>query len=199
MRSVSRETEERLHAYVDLLLRWTQRINLIAPSTRGEVWPRHIHDSLQLWSHTPEAARSWIDLGSGGGLPGVVVAIVAAEQRPEIQVDLVESDQRKAAFLRHCATTLNLNVRVLPERIERLAPKAYDVISARALAPLTRLLAISEPLRNDRSVLLFPKGATAHSELTEARRHWHIECEEVPSRTDPAGTILRIVEVGPRA
>ena len=196
---VSRETQEGLQGYHALLLRWTERINLIARSTARDAWERHIADSLQLWKHRPGWGRSWIDLGSGGGLPGLVIAIVAKEQQPDLQMTLVESDQRKAAFLRRCAAELNLTVTILPRRIESLPPSPHDIVSARALAPLQHLLRLSESLRHDRTILLFPKGKTAHWELTEARRHWHIGCEEVPSRTDRTGTILKIFEVGPRA
>lgn len=196
---VSRETSDRLDRYQNLLLRWTERINLIAPSTRASIATRHIADSLQLWPHAPAEARSWVDLGSGGGLPGLVIAIIAAEQRPGLTVTLVESDQRKAVFLRHAAAELGLPARVVARRIESLPPMPQDVISARALAPLPRLLELSRPFLHSGTVLLFPKGRSAHSELTEARRHWHIEVEAVPSRTDRQGVLLRISRVGSRS
>lgn len=195
--TVSRETLERLRAFHDLLLQWTRRINLIASSTRSDAWTRHIADSLQLWQHAPEDARTWIDLGSGGGLPGLVIAIVAAEKNPSLSITLVESDQRKAAFLLQCKQRLGLPVDIHNDRIEHLPAMPQDVVSARALAPLPRLLTLSQRFRHPRTVLLFPKGRRADFELTEARRHWHIEVEEIPSRTDPEGKLLKIVEVGP--
>lgn len=195
---VSRETLTRLHAFRALLLHWTARINLIAPSTRDRIWQRHIADSEQLWRLAPLAPRSWLDLGSGGGLPGLVVAILAREEAPELRVVLVESDRRKAAFLRQAAQQLDLPAKVLAERIERVALPPQDVISARALAPLEKLLGLAHRFRHENTVLLFPKGRQALSELTEARRHWHIEAEVVPSRTDDDGAILRIFEVEPR-
>ena len=196
--AVPRETLERLERYHDLLLRWTRRINLIAPSTQEAIWSRHILDSLQLWEHVPGVAGAWADLGSGGGLPGLVVAIVAKEQRPELAVTLIESDRRKAAFLTHCIGELGLPARVLAQRVENAALPPQDVVSARALAPLKQLIALSQPLRHARTVLLFPKGRTAVSELTEARRNWHIDCEIVPSRVEGEGAILKIFGVEPR-
>lgn len=195
---VSRETLARLQRYHDLLLRWTRGINLIARSTREQAWTRHIADSLQLWAHAPPDARSWVDLGSGGGLPGVVIAIVALAERPALRVTLVESDRRKAAFLQHVVGELGLAAAVLPRRIEEARLPAADVISARALAPLSRLIALTEPFRHDHTLMLFPKGRAALSELTEAERTWHIRCEVVPSRVDEGGAILKIFGVEAR-
>lgn len=195
--AVSRETFGRLHAFQDLLLKWTARINLISPGTRDDTWHRHIEDSAQLWLHAPARARSWIDLGSGGGLPGIVIAILATEHDPALEITLVESDQRKAAFLRQCRQEFGLDIDVCTNRIEAVPPGPRDVISARALAPLPRLLELAQRFVHPGSVLLFPKGRRADFELTEARRHWHIAAEEIPSRTDPDGKLLKIVEVGP--
>ena len=197
-RRVSRGTAERLALYHDLLLRWTRRINLIAPSTRDGIWLRHIDDALQLWEHAPEEPGSWIDLGSGGGLPGVVVAVVAAEHQPGWTMTLVESDRRKAAFLQHCVAELALTATVVPKRVEEVRLPGQDVISARALAPLPRLLELAVPLMHRGSRLLFPKGRTALSELTEAERYWHIDVEVVPSRVEREGVILKIFGVEPR-
>lgn len=195
---VSRETQERLRAYHALLLRWTERINLIAPSTRPDAWTRHIADSAQLWDHGPGEATTWVDLGSGGGLPGVVVAIIAAAERPELRVTLIESDRRKAAFLQHAVAELGLRATVLPRRVEDAAIPPQDVISARALAPLGHLLALARPFLHDRSTMLFPKGRTALSELTEAERSWHIRYEIVPSRVEGGGAIVKIFGVESR-
>lgn len=195
---VSRETHERLRAYHDLLLRWTERINLIAPSTRSDAWTRHIADSAQLWGHALGGAKTWVDLGSGGGLPGVVIAIIAAAERPELRVTLIESDRRKAAFLQHAVAQLGLRAAVLPRRVEDAAIPPQDVISARAFAPLGRLLTLARPLLHDRSIMLFLKGRTALSELTEADRSWHIRYEIVPSRVEGGGAIVKIFGVESR-
>ena len=196
--NVSRGTADRLRRYHDLLLRWTTRINLIAPSSRDAAWTRHIADSAQLWNHVPPEARSWADLGTGGGLPGLVIAILAAESRPELSVTLIESDRRKAAFLQHAVAELGLAARVLPRRAEQVDLPPQDVVSARALAPLARLIVLSAPLRHEDTLMLFPKGRTALSELTVAERSWHIRQEMVPSRVDPEGTIFKIFGVEAR-
>lgn len=196
--NVSRETQDRLRRYHDLLLRWTERINLIAPSTRGDAWSRHIADSAQLWQHAPENAKTWADLGAGGGLPGLVIAILAAGEQTELRVTLIESDRRKAAFLQHAVGQLGLDACVLASRVEAAGVPPQDVISARALAPLGRLITLSRPLLHDRSIMLFPKGRSALSELTEAERSWHIRYEVVPSRIDEGGTIIKIFGVESR-
>jgi len=191
---VSRETLERLRIFADLLTRWTRRINLVAPATVPEVWTRHILDSAQLWPLRPEPCPDWVDLGSGAGLPGLVIAALAAEGRLTA-VTLVESDSRKSAFLITAAREMGLSPTVLTMRAEavRLPPPA--VISARALAPLPKLLDLAEPLIGPRTVCLFPKGARAHSELTAARAAWHTDVSEIASVTDPTATILRLQNI----
>lgn len=189
---VSRETCGRIDAYVELLLKWTKSINLISKSSAEEIWTRHVADSTQLWALRPAAARHWLDLGAGGGLPGLVIAILAAELAPEMQVTLIESDLRKAAFLQTAARDLGLPVRILAERIEAAPPQDAEVISARALAPLAELLAMAERHAAPGAILLFPKGRSAAEELTAARAIWHVDAEAIPSQTDPASAILRI-------
>lgn len=196
--SVSRETIDRLQVYVDLLRRWNRRINLIAPGTLPEVWSRHIADSIQLLDLAPPTARCWLDLGTGAGLPGLAVAIVAAERRPHLSMTLVDSDRRKAAFLMTATRVLDLPVRIVVGRAETLPAQPYDVISARALAPLTRLLDLAHRLRGPDTVCLFPKGRGVDSELTAASARWHIRCQRVPSRTEAGASVLRIVELEPR-
>jgi len=187
---VSRETAERLDGFVDSLLHWQRRINLIAPSTVGEVWTRHVADSLQLLALAPNT-RAWIDLGSGGGFPGLVVACALAETGGTVQ--LVESNAKKAAFLRETARALRLPGLVHATRIEDFA-KAWtgpaDVVTARALAPLSSLLAYAEPLLKTGAQALFFKGQDVESELTEASRYWSMEADLVPSRTSVSGRIV---------
>ncbi len=195
---VSRETCERLEAYIALLTRWNARINLVAPATIETAWTRHVADSAQLFDLAPESASSWLDLGSGAGLPGLPVAALAAEKAPDLHVTLVESDTRKAAFLATAAREMDLDVTVEPHRIEALTPRPFDVVSARALAPLGRLCAVAHRFSGRGTVFLFPKGARVDSELTAATAGWHIRAERIASRTDPEATVLRIVELEPR-
>lgn len=204
---VSRETRERLEAYVAVLERWNRRINLVSPTTIRTIWRRHIADSAQLLALAPKGARVWLDLGTGAGLPGLPVAALAAELAPDLHVTLVDSDQRKAAFLQTAVRETGLAVTIVCARIESLAPRPCDVVSARALAPLPRLCALARrvalpPDHADAlsdTVFLFPKGKTLDSELTEAATDWHIRYERIASRTDPEATILRILELEPRA
>ena len=195
---VSRETCQRLEAYIALLTRWNARINLVAAATIETAWTRHVADSAQLFDLAPESASSWLDLGSGAGLPGLPVAALAAEKAPDLHVTLVESDTRKTAFLATAAREMGLDVTVEPHRIEALTPRPYDVVSARALAPLGRLCALAHRFSGRGTVFLFPKGARVDSELTAATAGWHIRAERIASRTDPEATVLRIMELEPR-
>jgi 16S rRNA (guanine527-N7)-methyltransferase len=193
--AVSRETLDRLRRYEMLLREWAGRINLVSPASLAEVWHRHFADSAQLLGLAPPEARTWLDLGSGAGFPGMVIALLAAEARPALGVTLVEADQRKAAFLLTVARETGTRVTIEPRRIESLAPRRFDVVSARALAPLPRLVELAAPFLGPGSVALFPKGARAESELTAARRAWHSRVREVESMTDPAARILILTEV----
>lgn len=195
---VSRETMVRLTAYSELLERWTRRINLVAPATLPDRWRRHFADSAQLLALAPEAARSWIDLGSGAGFPGLVIAALAAEQRPGLRVRLVESDARKAVFLSESARAMGLTVDVQAARIEDVLPAPHDVVSARALAPLDRLCALASRFAGPGTVFLFPKGAQVETELTAAARDWHSRVERIDSLTEAGAAILRISELKPR-
>ena len=191
--SVSRETWERLEQLVDLLT-WRQRtINLVASSTIPRIWTRHIADSLQLVALAP-AARRWVDLGSGGGFPGLVIACALADKAgPEVH--LVESVQKKAIFLRAATSSLGLPAIVHAARIEdfvRANPQPFDVVTARALAPLDRLIGYAIPLLKRGAVGLFPKGQDVAAELTQASKSWTIEADLIPSRTDPRGRIVRV-------
>lgn len=172
--NVSRET---FLPYVDLLLKWNRTINLIGPATEPEIWQRHIEDSLRLVSEIPATAKTIADFGSGAGLPGLVIALA----RPDLSVTLVEQDQRKAAFLTEAKSRLNLShVTVANQSIESLVGN-YDVITARALAPLTHLLAHAEGKLAPKGICLFLKGAQAEAELAEARRAWACEVSLIPS------------------
>ena len=190
---VSRETEARLREFLALLQRWNARINLVADRDEGSLWQRHVLDSLQLAPLLPPGDGPIVDLGSGAGFPGLILAL--ASNRP---THLVESDRRKAAFLIEAARTLGLPlVKIHPTRIEAVTLPPAAVVSARALAPLPDLLRHAHKLLAPGGIALFPKGRTAEQELTAAARGWNMRVERFPSRTDSASTILRISEIRP--
>lgn len=192
---VSRETEDRLKSYYDLLNKWTKRINLVSRATLEDGWRRHVLDSAQLVRLAPEGWRHWVDLGSGGGLPGVVVAIIAAEKDNDQHVTLVESDVRKAAFLRAALREVGVGADVVAARIEEIASLEADVVSARALAPLPRLLDLSHRHIKPGGTALFPKGKNAGDELQQALERWSFACEKIPSETDSSAVILKIGDI----
>ena len=188
---VSRETLERLNRFVDLLLDWQPRINLIAPSTEPVLWTRHIADSLQLLALAPDA-QVWADLGSGAGFPGLVIACALAG-RPGALVHLVESNAKRTAFLREAVGITGAPVVVHSLRVAdfvKKAPEDIEAVSARALAPLPELLAAAYPLLKKGAVGLFPKGQGAAAELTEAAKCWRIHQTLAASRTDPKAQII---------
>ena len=193
--SVSRETLERLEAYQSLLLKWTETINLIARSTRADTWHRHILDAAQLFPLAPKSPGDWVDLGSGGGLPVIVLAIIAVEHQPTRHLHLIESDQRKSTFLSHVSRELGLPTTIHQARIEQLDPVPAALITARALAPVERLLTYAAPFTRPETEFLFLKGQKADSELTLANRDWHSEGEVFQSITDPTGRILNLRNV----
>ncbi|MBK1696890.1 16S rRNA (guanine(527)-N(7))-methyltransferase RsmG [Rhodovibrio salinarum] len=188
---VSRETLARLTSYANLLTKWNKAVNLVSRSTVPDLWWRHMLDSAQLAELLPEAPQSRyrrvVDLGSGAGFPGLVLAIMGVGE-----VHLVESDARKAAFLREAARATGTEVAFHVKRAETLEPLDADVVTARAFAPLVELLNYAEPLMRPGAIGLFPKGKGVESELTVARKAWNMAVDPVPSRTDPAASILRI-------
>ncbi|NKX45098.1 16S rRNA (guanine(527)-N(7))-methyltransferase RsmG [Roseicyclus persicicus] len=192
---VSRETLGRLEVYAALLVKWQKTINLVAPSTLPQLWSRHILDSAQLMEQVPPGATRWLDLGSGGGFPGLVCAAIAAETHPGLRVTLVESDQRKAAFLREAARQMGVTADVIARRIEDLPPTPSDIVSARALAPLVTLCAYAHPHLVPGGLCLFQKGARHAEELATARQGWHIDCTVIPSVTDAEAVLLRIEQL----
>ncbi|NIZ11812.1 16S rRNA (guanine(527)-N(7))-methyltransferase RsmG [Phaeobacter sp. HF9A] len=188
---VSRETLERLQIYVATLEKWNPRINLVSKRSLEDIWTRHILDSVQIYKAV-EPSHSWVDLGSGGGLPGIVVAILAAEASPDTIVTLVESDQRKSAFLRSAARECGIKISVKSERIESIDPLRADVLSARALADLSDLLAYSEQHLASDGTAVFPKGASWKKEVDNARKRWSFDWEGITSVTEPEAVILKI-------
>lgn len=189
---VSRETLERLETHRRLLTHWNPRINLVSRNSLDDAWTRHFADSAQLWALRPPQARRWLDLGSGAGFPGLVIAALAAEATPGLEVTLVEADQRKATFLATAAREMGLSVAILTERIEALPPQDADVISARALAALEKLMAFMEKHRLPNGIGLFPKGETVHKEVGDAARRWRFEHKIHASVTDPRAAIVEV-------
>ena len=192
---VSATTVARLREHLAKLVRWTGAINLVAKSTLAEAWDRHTNDSAQLLQLAPESPLHWVDLGSGAGFPGLVVAIILAERSPGTRVSLVESDRRKATFLRETVRALGLSTTVLAERIETTTPLCADVVSARALAPLEKLLPLAVRHLAPNGVALFFKGVTADSELATVSAAWSFSLERLPSQTEPSAEILRLKDL----
>ncbi len=190
---VSRETEARLRDYLALLLRWNTRINLVAKADAETLWTRHILDSAQLAPVLPLQPGPLIDLGSGAGFPGLVLALLS-----DRETHLVESDRRKCAFLQEAIRLLGLTeVTIHPTRIEAASLPPATIVSARALAPLPILLTHAHRILAPKGIALFPKGRTATEELTTAAVDWTMRIERFPSRTDPDSTILRLSEIRP--
>jgi 16S rRNA (guanine527-N7)-methyltransferase len=188
--ALSAQAREALDAYAALLVRWNARINLISPRDLPRLWDRHIDDAAQLVPLIPPATSRIADLGSGAGLPGLILAILTG-----IETHLVERDQRKAAFLREAARVTGAPAAVHAADAATLPPLGADLVTARALAPLPVLLPLAARHLAPGGACLFPKGATAETELTAARAAWTMTLERFPSRTDPAATILRLTEV----
>lgn len=186
---VSRETLVRLRLYLDLLRHWQKAINLVGPATLADPWRRHFWDSAQLFPLIPKHVRQLLDIGSGAGFPGLVLAILGVPG-----VTLVESDGRKAAFLREVARQTDTPVTIHAARLETLSGRIPppDVITARAVASLDLLLEKTKLYMTPNTVCLFHKGRQVESEIAEARRRWTMTVEKIPSMTDPSGVILRV-------
>jgi 16S rRNA (guanine527-N7)-methyltransferase len=184
---VSRETLARLQAYVDLLTHWNARINLVSSGSLADVWRRHVLDSAQLIRHLDRAACVLVDLGSGAGLPGLILGILGV---PEVH--LVEADQRKAAFLREASRVTETSATIHPTRIESVEAFTANIVTARALAPLSQLLAWSAPFVDETTVCLFLKGQGLRDELTAAEERWIMQTQTLASLADSTGHILRV-------
>jgi 16S rRNA (guanine527-N7)-methyltransferase len=191
---VSRETLARLKAYADILVDWNARHNLVAKSTLPDLWRRHFWDCAQLVPLIPAAAQTLADLGSGAGFPGLVLAVL----RPDLAVTLHEATTKKCDFLQAAAARMGISVTIQNARLEELPRRAFDVVTARALAPLPQLLGYAQNFMGMNSVCLFLKGQNVGSELTEAHKYWNIKASQVPSQTDPSAAIVIVRELGPR-
>jgi 16S rRNA (guanine527-N7)-methyltransferase len=192
LQDVSRETLDKLCVYKELLKKWTKKINLISRSTYDHIADRHIWDSAQIFEHIE---GRWVDLGSGGGLPGVVLAILADGKKKPLNIVLIESDIRKATFLRTCSTKLEVPLKVISQRIDCIEPLNAEIISARALTNLNNLVELAEMHLTPGGASLFMKGAKWQQELEEARRNWQFSCDVKPSLTNPDAAILRIKDI----
>lgn len=190
--NVSRETEQKLQDFTALVLRWNDTINLISKQSMPNVWHRHILDSAQIFPHAIQNGP-WLDLGSGAGFPGIVMAIMGARQ-----MTLVESDQRKAAFLREAGRVLDLDITVVSKRIEALAPQHAGIITARALASLTQLLSHANTHLCHNGCAFFPKGLRNDLEILQAEQTWRFDYTSIPSKTDPEAVILVVKNIQKR-
>jgi len=190
---VSRETIDALKLYQELLIKWQARINLISPNTIDDIWLRHFADSAQLFSLVGKEPTNWLDIGSGAGFPGLIMALFAKDKGWTTEFTLVESDSRKCVFLNEIRRQLKLNVFVKAERIEKISGQ-FDVISARALASVEKLLGWAQPLSHSQTKLIFPKGRNLDLELTDALASWHIEYDKHTSQLESDSSILIIKE-----
>ena len=190
---VSRETLEKLELYAAELETWQRSINLVARSTLSEKWARHFLDSLQLLDLVDQP-KQWLDLGSGGGFPGLVCAI-AAERIPGCRFTFVESDLRKCSFMREVARKTGTPVSILSRRIEDVPPQSADIISARALTSLDKLCELAHPHLAEGGTCLFLKGRSHQEETDSAMAAWRMDLERIPSKTDPEAVILRLREL----
>jgi len=196
---VSRETAERLDRFVALLIHWQQRMNLVSRSTLPTIWTRHVADSLQLLTLAP-GARTWVDLGSGGGFPGIVIAC-ALVGISGAKVHLVESSTKKAVFLREAVRATEVPAEIHAIRIVDFVQNLRDpveVVTARALAPLSELLTEAYPLLKTGAMGIFPKGQDVEAELTQATKCWNIQASLAPSRTEPKARIVVIESIEPK-
>lgn len=192
---VSRETFDRLKAFESLVHRWNPTINLVSRSTLACLWGRHIDDSAQLFRHVPESCTNLADLGSGGGFPGVVLAIMSEELTPHRQIDLVESDSRKAAFLSTAIRQLSLSAKVSNARAEVLPNQSYDAVTSRALAPLAQLVDYAFDLLRPDGVAVFPKGRNHAEELEQALEKWRFSVQKHKSLTAHDAVVFVIKDI----
>ena len=192
---VSRETMELLVAFVGLVLKWNPAINLISRKSVTEIWERHVYDSAQLLALIPTNAVRLVDLGSGAGFPGVILAIMAREALPKLRVTLVEADKRKAVFLSEVLCLLTLNADVVSSRIEDLPQQCADVLTARALAPLAKLCEYADRHLGPSGTALFSKGARVMEEIAEARLVWSFDVVKRRSKSESDAIILSLTNV----
>ncbi len=189
---------QRLEIYDAQLLQASSHTNLIARSTLPQRFERHYADSFQLWEHLPASAMSFLDIGSGAGFPGLLLALLAADRRPDLHLTLCDSVGKKASFLAETTQKMGLsNVSVTADRAETLR-RRFDVVAARAVTALPRLLDLAAPRVARNGLLILPKGRNSEEELAEARKRWTMNAKRVQSHTDPEATILLLSNPEPR-
>lgn len=193
--NVSRETMGRLATYESLLLKWNPKINLVSKATLEGLWDRHFLDSAQISAHIPEKTTRLTDLGSGGGFPGIVLAIICAESIPTLEVTLIESDQRKAAFMRTVLRETGVRAHVVAERIESADPAQADILTARALAPLDKLLGFTDRHLHPAGTAIFLKGVSFKEEIDVAKAKWSFAVEVIQSKTSQDSVLLKIGDI----
>lgn len=191
---VSRETLHKLQEFHDLLIKWNSSINLVSKNSLAHVWDRHVWDSAQIYI-LGHPCEKWVDIGSGGGFPGLIVSIVGQEKNPDMQVFMIESDVRKSTFLRTVIRELGLNAEVSVSRIEEADPVEADVLSARALADLPVLLSFAERHLKPSGQALFFKGETWEKEVEDARKSWSFDLTPHTSKTNQNAAILEVREI----
>ncbi|MCI4663887.1 MAG: 16S rRNA (guanine(527)-N(7))-methyltransferase RsmG [Neomegalonema sp.] len=191
--SVSRETMDRLQLFVELLAKWTQSINLVSRADRERIWSRHVLDSLGMHELIP-VGESWIDVGSGGGFPAIPLALLAEERGIGAKLCMIEADQRKAAFLATATRSLGLHAEIQPKRIEDVAAsgRRAALVTARALAPVGRILELIEPMVSENGTVALLKGKSVNGELTEAQKKWHMSSQVMQHPLSLEGSILLI-------
>lgn len=189
--NVSRETYDKLKLCQQALCEWQNKFNLVSKNSLEDAWNRHFLDSAQLFPLLPPSAKNLVDLGSGAGFPGMVLAIMAAEKTPYLKLTLVESITKKTLYLNHLKQICGCNnVEIINDRIEKLSGKSFDVVTARAVTALTDLLAYACPLLKKDGVCIFPKGRSFEEEIKQAEKKWNFEYQTVPSTTGEDGVIL---------
>ena len=191
-KNVSRETLDRLRIFESLVKKWTKAINLISKADSSKIWERHILDSAQIYTHLPKSPSSYSDFGSGGGFPSIVLGILLSEDNPNVEIHLIESDSRKAAFLRTALRELHIPGVVWGERVQEVKLLPAQVVSARAVAPLGDLLSMAQKIINNETICFFPKGVNWKKEVEYARKQWSFDLKAINSRTQTDAVILEL-------
>ncbi len=193
---VSRETYLKLERYCQSLIEWQQKFNLVSKNTLNDIWSRHIEDSAQIFEHIPQKSKKLLDIGSGAGFPGMVIAIMSAEKTPYLNITLVDSVLKKTVYLNHVKEISDLsNTNILNCRMEKLSGQKFDVITARAVTSLDNLLEYSSPILSKNGICIFLKGRSYKEEIAAAKHNWNFDCQEIPSRTSDDGKILIISNI----
>ncbi len=196
--NVSRETYAKLQQYCASLFEWQQKFNLVSNNSLQDVWKRHFNDSAQLFDYIPQSAANLLDIGSGAGFPAMVLAIIAAEKTPYLNITMVESVAKKTLFLNHVKNLTAINAEILNTRVENLHGRKFDIITARAVTSLNDLLNYAFPLLGVDGKCIFPKGKSYQQEIDSARKNWTFSVEIFDSQTSQDGKILVIKNIAPK-